>query len=117
MFDRDSEVGVQWTTRVSLFIAVRLVPTLRRIEKCPEREYPENRACAIQWMWQFPCGCLSIAVPAHIFIGLGEDMVADGYSDVLGVDFSSIVIRANQQRYKDTMGLTCMAEPYRTVLM
>eukprot|EP00699_Malawimonas_sp_californiana_P001504 EC715670.1.p1 GENE.EC715670.1~~EC715670.1.p1 ORF type:complete len:203 (+),score=45.91 EC715670.1:45-653(+) len=37
---------------------------------------------------------------------LGEDLVADGYTDVIGVDFSPVVIKQMKDRYKDTKGLT-----------
>eukprot|EP00700_Malawimonas_jakobiformis_P002582 EC724483.1.p1 GENE.EC724483.1~~EC724483.1.p1 ORF type:complete len:199 (+),score=29.54 EC724483.1:36-632(+) len=36
---------------------------------------------------------------------LGEDMVADGYADVVNVDFSAVVIGLMQERYKQTRGL------------
>lgn len=47
-----------------------------------------------------------------IFVAISEDMVFDGYQDIVNIDISAVVIEAMREKYKDMHQLQCNPSSY-----
>ena len=41
-------------------------------------------------------------------LGLSEDMIADGHTDITNIDTSTVCIKVMKERYRDAKNMTCV---------
>jgi hypothetical protein len=57
------------------------------------------------------CGNSSMKIETFFLpetLGMSEDLSNDGMSNITSIDFSPVVIKSMQEKYKDRTGLQCM---------
>lgn len=52
----------------------------------------------------------------YVFAAFSEGMSKDGYTDIVNIDISSVVIEAMQKKYSDSPHLKCIHVTYCTLV-